>query len=81
MPTKVRKATSKKSAAKKTTAKKTTAKKTTAKKAAAAATEVELVDTGNFPLPDDGPQEDVDQTALPAFDDVLVDGADLEGEE
>lgn len=42
--------------------------------------EEELEETGNYPAPDDGPQDDVDQSALPQFDDDLVDGADLEVE-
>jgi hypothetical protein len=39
--------------------------------------EHELEDTGNYPDPDDGPQDEVNQDALPQFDDLLVDGADL----
>ncbi len=39
---------------------------------------VELPDTGNYPEPQDGPQDDVEQTSLPDFDEDLVDGADLE---
>jgi hypothetical protein len=40
----------------------------------------ELVETGNYPDPDDGPQDDVAQTTLPQYDEDLVDGADLESE-
>lgn len=36
-----------------------------------------LAETGNYPLPDDGPQDDVDQSALPQYDEDLIDGADL----
>ena len=38
----------------------------------------DLVETGNYPGPEDGPQDDVEQTSLPDFDEDLVDGADLE---
>jgi hypothetical protein len=37
-------------------------------------------DTPNYPEPDDGAQDDVEQVALPQYDDDLIDGADLEGE-
>lgn len=76
MPTAARKAT-KKSAAKKTAANKTARSLVPVP----ATVEGEPEETGNFPFPDDGPQDDVDQSALPAFDDVLIDGADLEAEE
>ena len=39
------------------------------------------VDTGNSVGPDDGPQDDIDQSALPDFDEDLVDGATLEDDE
>jgi len=42
--------------------------------------EQELEETGNYPDPDDGAQDDVGQAALPQFDDDLVDGADLEAD-
>ena len=42
--------------------------------------EQELEETGNYPDPDDGPQDDVEQVALPQYDDDLIDGADLEAE-
>lgn len=38
------------------------------------------VETGNFPFPDDGPQDDVAQGTDPAFEPELIDGADLEPE-
>jgi hypothetical protein len=41
----------------------------------------ELRDTGNYPEPLDGPQDDVEQTTLPDFDEDLVDGADLEADD
>lgn len=41
----------------------------------------EPVDTGNFPGPEDGPQDDVEQSTLPDFDEDLVDGAHLEDDE
>jgi hypothetical protein len=37
-------------------------------------------ETGNYPDPDDGPQDDVEQTDEPLFEEALVDGADLEQE-
>lgn len=43
--------------------------------------EPELVDTGNFPGPDDGPQDDIEQSSLPDFDEDLIDGAHLEDDE
>jgi len=39
-----------------------------------------LVETGNGPDPDDGPQGHVPQTTTPGFDDDLVDGATLASE-
>ena len=44
-------------------------------------TDTELVETGNFVFPEDGPQDDVVQTSLPDFDEDLVDGATLEDDE
>lgn len=41
----------------------------------------DLPDTGNYPEPQDGPQDDVEQTTLPDFDEDLVDGADLEADD
>jgi hypothetical protein len=38
-------------------------------------TEAELVETGNYPLPGDGPQDDLEQSTMPEFDEHLVDGA------
>ena len=35
------------------------------------------VDTGNYPMPDDGPQDDLEQTTSPDFDEDLVDGAGI----
>jgi hypothetical protein len=32
-------------------------------------------DTGNYPMPEDGPQDHLDQTPSPQFDEDLVDGA------
>lgn len=40
----------------------------------------ELEDVPTFPEPTDGPQDDVEQTTLPDFDEDLVDGASLEDE-
>jgi hypothetical protein len=37
------------------------------------------VETGNYPDPWDGPQDHLDQTPEPQFDEHLVDGADYEG--
>jgi hypothetical protein len=42
-------------------------------------TEPPPVETGNYPDPEDGPQDDLDQTPEPQLDDHLVDGADYEG--
>jgi hypothetical protein len=39
--------------------------------------EAEPVDTGNYPLPEDGPQDDVPQSTTPQYDEDLVDGAGL----
>jgi hypothetical protein len=33
------------------------------------------VETGNFPDPEDGPQDDLEQTTTPQFDEDLVNGA------
>jgi hypothetical protein len=33
------------------------------------------VETGNYPDPEDGPQDDLEQTTTPQFDEDLVDGA------
>jgi hypothetical protein len=41
--------------------------------------EPRLVETGNYPDPEDGPQDHLQQTPEPQFDDQLVDGADYEG--
>lgn len=41
-------------------------------------TEQQLVETGNYPEPSDGPQDQVEQTTLPQYDEDLVDGAGLE---
>ena len=38
-----------------------------------------LVETGNYPDPEDGPQDHLQQISEPQFDDQLVDGADYEG--
>jgi hypothetical protein len=43
--------------------------------------EFALAETGNFPPPEDGAQDDVEQTALPQYDEDLIDGADLTPEE
>jgi len=43
--------------------------------------EPELVETGNFPDPWDGPQDHLEQTTEPQFDEDLVDAADDEVEE
>ncbi|KAA1420092.1 hypothetical protein FE697_019635 [Mumia zhuanghuii] len=40
-----------------------------------------LEETGNYPDPDDGPQDDVDQARLPQYDDDLIAGATLEDEQ
>jgi hypothetical protein len=40
----------------------------------------EPIETGSYPAPDDGAQDDVEQTTLPQYDEDLVDGADLESE-
>lgn len=37
-----------------------------------------LVETGNFPDPEDGPQDDLEQTTTPQFDEDLVDAAGTE---
>jgi hypothetical protein len=42
--------------------------------------EAEPVDTGNYPLPEDGPQDDVPQTTSARYDEDLVDGATLGAE-
>jgi hypothetical protein len=39
------------------------------------------VDTGNYPMPVDGPQDDLDQTTAPQHDEDLVDGAGIGAEE
>jgi hypothetical protein len=39
--------------------------------------EAEPVDTGNYPLPEDGPQDDVPQTTSARYDEDLFDGAGL----
>jgi hypothetical protein len=39
------------------------------------------VDTGNYPMPDDGPQDDLEQTTSPDFDEDLVDGAGIGADE
>ncbi|MGH1565777.1 hypothetical protein [Mumia sp. DW29H23] len=38
----------------------------------------ELEDTGNYPDPDDGPQDDIEQASLPQYDDDLIAGVTLE---
>jgi hypothetical protein len=45
------------------------------------AAEQELEETGNYPDPEDGPQDDVDQARLPAYDDDLIGGATLEDDQ
>jgi len=45
----------------------------------AAVSEPPLVETGNYPDPEDGPQDHLQQIPQPLFDDQLVDGADYEG--
>jgi hypothetical protein len=47
----------------------------TAADAAGQSPEEEPVETGNFPDPEDGPQDDLAQTTTPQFDEDLVDGA------
>jgi hypothetical protein len=42
--------------------------------------EAEPVDTGNYPLPEDGPQDDVPQTTSARYDEDLIDGAALGGD-
>jgi hypothetical protein len=37
------------------------------------------VETGNYPDPEDGPQDHLVQTPEPQLDEHLVDGADYEG--
>lgn len=39
------------------------------------------VDTGNYPMPGDGPQDDLEQTTAQQYDEDLVDGAGLGAEE
>ncbi|HEY9375770.1 MAG TPA: hypothetical protein VIQ02_01575 [Jiangellaceae bacterium] len=39
------------------------------------------VDTGNYPMPEDGPQDDLQQTSTPQYDEDLVDGAGNGAEE
>jgi len=41
---------------------------------------IALVETGNYPDPDDGPQDDLEQVPTPQFDEHLVDGAGSEAE-
>ena len=43
--------------------------------------EVKLVETGNYPDPWDGPQDHIDQTPKPQFDEHLVDGAVYEDDD
>ncbi|WP_370614295.1 hypothetical protein [Mumia sp. Pv 4-285] len=43
--------------------------------------EGELEETGNYPDPEDGPQDDVDQASLPQYDDDLIGGATLEDDQ
>lgn len=38
------------------------------------------VETGNYPLPEDGAQDQVEQTRLPQYDEDLVDGATLDAD-
>lgn len=38
-------------------------------------------ETGNYPTPDDGPQDDLDQATTPQYDEDLVDGAGFGEEE
>jgi hypothetical protein len=38
-------------------------------------------ETGNYPTPDDGPQDDLEQTTTPQYDEDLVDGAGFGEEE
>jgi hypothetical protein len=49
--------------------------------AAVPADEAVPVDTGNYPLPEDGPQDDLEQTTTPDYDEDLVDGAGIGAEE
>lgn len=38
----------------------------------------DLAETGNYPDPGDGPQDHLDQSTQPQFDEDLVDGADVD---
>jgi hypothetical protein len=49
--------------------------------AAVSANEAMPVDTGNYPMPVDGPQDDLEQTTTPQYDEDLVDGAGIGAEE
>jgi hypothetical protein len=49
--------------------------------AAVPAGEAVPVDTGNYPMPDNGPQNDLEQTTAPQYDEDLVDGAGFGVEE
>lgn len=49
--------------------------------AAVPANEAVPVDTGNYPTPGDGPQDDLEQTTAPQYDEDLVDGAGIGAEE
>jgi len=49
--------------------------------AAVSANEAMPVDTGNYPMPVDGPQDDLEQTTAPQYDEDLVDGAGIGAEE
>jgi hypothetical protein len=49
--------------------------------AAVPANEAVSVDTGNYPMPVDGPQDDLEQITTPQYDEDLVDGAGIGAEE
>jgi hypothetical protein len=49
--------------------------------AAVPAGEAAPVDTGNYPMPDVGPQDDLEQIATPQYDEDLVDGAGIGAKE
>jgi len=49
--------------------------------AAVPAGEAVPVDTGNYPMPVDGPQDDLEQTTAPQYDEDLVDGVGFGAEE
>jgi hypothetical protein len=49
--------------------------------AAVPASDAVPVDTGNYPIPEDGPQDDLEQISTPQYDEDLVDGAGNGAEE